>query len=280
MGTSNSPGKRIYRMKTKRTVKGALALALAKRKALDVYIKGLQALVKAGVSGVEAAPLPNFAPRKKPGPKPGTRRVVTKSVNGVSATIKKGKGKKGAVKSAKAAKTGSKPRLIDAIITVMAPTVGKKSSMNAVEVFAELKRRHWLPGSNDPLGYVRYTLSKEKDIYSRDADKRGHYYLANNTVSAAPAKPGPKPKAKPVPVVQAAAPVPAAPVSEPMVQAAPATPAPKAPSVVKAAAPKAAAPAPVPAPVVAAEDEDPSRVADDILASAGIDLSQDNPFST
>lgn len=197
---------------------------------------------------VAAAPKKTAQAAKKPGPKP---KVVAK--------------KTAAVVKAKAPSTGKKPpRLIDAIQTVIA-----SNTMNAVQVYGELKKRHWLPNSDDPLGYIRYTLSKEKDIFHRIDGQRGFYHLGKGKAT----------KAKPT---QKAAP--AAAKSTPAVAAA-APPAPESKTVVAPEPPKvvaAAPPPPPPAPAQskpAGEDEDPSAVADEILKGAGIDMAGADPFS-
>lgn len=188
------------------------------------------------------------APKKKPGPKPKAAKAQAKpktAKNAAGPAVKK----TGATKA---------PRLIDSIQQVM----GTKT-MTAIEIHGELKMRHWLPNSDDPLGYIRYTLSANKEIFLRVEGQRGHYHLD-----------GAKPAAK-LTVVKAA---PKAPKSEPSVQVeAPKVEAPKveAPKVevLKVEAPKVVPPAP---PSVKAEskpaDEDPSSVADDILTRAGINL--------
>jgi len=111
---------------------------------------------------------------------------------------------------AKAPKRGPKtkqvPRLIDAIQIVMG-----SSTVTATEVHTELKKRHWLPNSDDPLGYIRYTLSANKDIFLRVEGQRGHYYLddtnSNCKKSSHDEAKSETPKAKPE-VKKAAEPVP------------------------------------------------------------------------
>jgi hypothetical protein len=194
---------------------------------------------------VVAAPKKVAQAAKKPGPKP--KVVASKKTTAVKA---------------KAASTGKKPpRLIDAIQTVIG-----SATMNAIQVHGELKKRHWLPNSDDPLGYIRYTLSKEKDIFHRIEGQRGFYHLGKGKAANGGAKAKPAPKAAP-----------AAAKSAPAVAAAP-PPAPESKTQVVAPEPPkvvaAAPPPPPPAPVQskpAGEDEDPSAVADEILKGAGID---------
>ena len=74
-------------------------------------------------------------------------------------------------------KPGSKrpdvPPLIKAIQVVMGP----RHLFNAEQVLQALKARDWLPNSVDPIGYIRYTLSKNKDIFLRAEGMRGYYHL-------------------------------------------------------------------------------------------------------
>jgi hypothetical protein len=65
-----------------------------------------------------------------------------------------------------------RPRLEDSIQIVM----GSKE-LSAPEIHAELKNRHWIPDSKDPLGYIRYTLSANSAIFLRREGVRGKYHL-------------------------------------------------------------------------------------------------------
>jgi hypothetical protein len=111
-------------------------------------------------------------------------------------------------KKAEARKARKKmPRLIDAIITVMRDN---KKAMSPIDVHNALKKRHWLPVSDDPLGYIRYTLSKlshEGEPFVRMRGKRGMYRVAPpkktkqvvvaiNSKKAEAVKPAPKKKAE------------------------------------------------------------------------------------
>ena len=64
------------------------------------------------------------------------------------------------------------PRLEDAIQIAM----GNKE-LTAPEIHAELKARHWIPDSKDPLGYIRYALSANPAIFRRREGVRGKYHL-------------------------------------------------------------------------------------------------------
>jgi hypothetical protein len=74
------------------------------------------------------------------------------------------KGKKGA--------EVQRPRLEDSIQIVMG---GKE--LSAPEIHTELKNRHWIPDSKDPLGYIRYSLSANSAIFLRREGVRGKYHL-------------------------------------------------------------------------------------------------------
>lgn len=65
-----------------------------------------------------------------------------------------------------------RPRLEDSIQIVMG---GKE--LSAPEIHAELKSRHWIPDSKDPLGYIRYALSANPAIFLRREGVRGKYHL-------------------------------------------------------------------------------------------------------
>lgn len=249
------------------TLKGARSIA---HSALDNL---LDAILQVGNHSTPGAPV-----RQKPGPKPGAKKTAAKkaqvqvrsSHTGVKATVKKKAGAK-STSTHKGAKSGR--RLIDDMQTVMQSTIGQKSVMDANQVFAELKKHRWLPNSNDPLGYVRYTLSANESIFHRAEGQRGKYFLGSTTAKKSAPKPAPAPVAT--------APETTEETIEPTVAAAPApapTPAaaPKAAPVVAVAVAAPVAPPkvvakPAPAPVVE-EEEDPSKVADDILKDVGIDL--------
>jgi hypothetical protein len=99
------------------------------------------------------------ASKKVSSKKPSKKvRVFTKS-SGVPP-----KGKKGA--------EVVRPRLEDSIQIVM----GSKE-LSAPEIHAELKNRHWIPDSKDPLGYIRYALSANSAIFLRREGVRGKYHL-------------------------------------------------------------------------------------------------------
>ena len=65
-----------------------------------------------------------------------------------------------------------RPRLEDSMQIVMG---GKE--LSAPEIHAELKARHWIPDSRDPLGYIRYALSANPAIFLRRQGVRGKYHL-------------------------------------------------------------------------------------------------------
>lgn len=77
------------------------------------------------------------------------------------------KGKKGA--------EAPRPRLADSMQIVMG---GRE--LSATEIHAELKNRHWVPDSKDPLGYIRYALSANPSIFLRRESVRGKYHLDKN----------------------------------------------------------------------------------------------------
>jgi len=211
-------------------------------KAFDDLISRFNRVERIVHSGSLTKPAAKASAKKTAAPK---KKAVAASKK-VSPPKKANKpGPKPKVKAKAATKTGTSkkpPRLIDSIQTVMGT-----STMTAIQVHAELKKRHWLPNSDDPLGYIRYTLSKEKDIFLRIEGQRGHYHLG---------------KGKAKPQAKAAAKAPPAPKSAPAV-------------VPPAAESKPVVAAPAPAPAVskpAGEDEDPATVANDILKDAGIDM--------
>lgn len=121
------------------------------------------------------------SPRKKPGPPKGyhaasTKARATSSKKAAQPAKVKAKSVKTHLKPGpKPARDTGKPSLINAIQQVM----GTKT-MNAEAVFANLEAKGWLPESNDPKGYVRYTLSSKKEIFLRVKDKRGFYHLDQN----------------------------------------------------------------------------------------------------
>lgn len=96
------------------------------------------------------------------------------SVSSVSTPKKKKKKHKKASPPTKPIKisTGKPPRIIDAIQIVM-----RNKEMKAQQVYDLLKAKGWLPKSNDPLGYIRFTLSSEGEIFQRKEGERGVYHL-------------------------------------------------------------------------------------------------------
>jgi hypothetical protein len=70
---------------------------------------------------------------------------------------------------------GDPPPVLEAIQIV----IGNASQASVNEVYAALNAKSWLPlGSQDPLNYIRHTLSKNKDIFLRSPSLRGTYYLS------------------------------------------------------------------------------------------------------
>lgn len=68
---------------------------------------------------------------------------------------------------------GKAPRLIDALQMVI-----RNRQMRPKEAYAALQAKGWLPKtSKDPLGYIRFTLSDEKDTFIRVEGQRGLYEL-------------------------------------------------------------------------------------------------------
>lgn len=142
------------------------------------------------------------SPRKKPGPAKGTnvnagRRPAQVRAKASAKAAQPAKTKKAtalkknvnkvAAKGRDGSKPGPKPgakrdnsrRNIPSLIEAIQMVVGRKT-MNAEEVHTALKAKGWLPASSDPLGYIRYTLSKNKDIFLRVEGRRGHYFLDQN----------------------------------------------------------------------------------------------------
>lgn len=332
----------------KRDLKTKLKEAQASRAQLDTYIKLLKDMMRTGSSfeiptftvRKKPGPKPKLklkaarkgytksgAERKKPGPKPGFKKGIRATASAKPPVIRKATG---ATKALKPQKAGEKPSLKDAITLIMlehgctssknsAVTIAKADVEDGSEekapicIVDELKARRWMPTSSDPIGYVRYTLSKERDLFLRVGDKKGRYFLnASNTrvvelkaglngaaapvvtPEAAPKAKKAKAEAELAPVV-VPEPVKAAPVVEVAPVVVPEAETPKA----KAAAPKVeaepvkaaptpkvetpkAAPASKPvakAPVKVDFDEDPNAIADDILAAAGIDMTSPSPFA-
>lgn len=68
--------------------------------------------------------------------------------------------------------SGKVPRIIDALQMVI-----KNKQIGAKEAHALLKAKSWLPNSKDPLGYIRFTLSDESEIFHRVEGARGVYEL-------------------------------------------------------------------------------------------------------
>jgi hypothetical protein len=89
---------------------------------------------------------------------------------------------------------GKPPRLIDAIQIV----IGNKY-MKAQQIYDLLKSKKWLPpNSRDPLGYIRFTLSSEGDIFQRKEGERGIYHLDPSNpyyTGRSPTSKPPKPQA-------------------------------------------------------------------------------------
>lgn len=68
---------------------------------------------------------------------------------------------------------GKAPRLIDALQMII-----RNKQVRPKEAYEALKAKNWLPRtSKDPLGYIRFTLSDEKEIFHRVDGQRGVYEL-------------------------------------------------------------------------------------------------------
>ena len=106
-------------------------------------------------------------PKKKPGPKASSEPVAKAAATGT------GKKKNRAAEGRRAVLAGERPSLKDGIRQVMGSKI-----MSTQEVYDALKAKGWLPNSNDPKGYVGYTLSADKKTFDRVPDKgRGFYRL-------------------------------------------------------------------------------------------------------
>lgn len=127
------------------------------------------------------------SPRKKPGPPKGfnvhakNRKKASAKAAQPAKTKKPIKAKaNGTKKQEQRSKPGPKPgakrRDVPALVDAIQQVMGNKT-MNADMVYDALEQRGWLPVSNDPKGYVRYTLSKNKEIFLRVDGKRGFYHL-------------------------------------------------------------------------------------------------------
>lgn len=148
-------------MKSNVTLKQARADAQAKIEALHNYINAIDGMIKAGID----ADTPALG-------------KVPKTPTAKAAKDKEPKSPKAAkVKPQKVIPKGARPSMIDACKLAMAGTTIKKPMSN-MDVIATLRANKWLPGSRDPEQYVRYTLSKERDIFMRVPGDRGKYYLA------------------------------------------------------------------------------------------------------
>ena len=103
-----------------------------------------------------------------PSTKPHTTHAVATS------TSKKKKKHKKAAPPTKPIKvpSGKAPRIIDAIQIVM-----RNKDMKAQQIHELLKAKGWLPNSRDPMGYIRFTLSSEGEIFQRKDGERGVYHL-------------------------------------------------------------------------------------------------------
>jgi hypothetical protein len=103
--------------------------------------------------------------------------ISSVAVDSQTATPKGSKKKKKHKKALPPAKpikvaSGKAPRLIDAIQMVM-----RNKKMKAQQIYEHLKSKGWLPNSKDPIGYIRFTLSSEGDIFQRVDGERGVYHL-------------------------------------------------------------------------------------------------------
>jgi len=106
-------------------------------------------------------------------PVSSTKHHSATSVSTSSTSKKKKKHKKSTppTKPIKVA-SGKAPRIIDAIQIVM-----RNKDMKAQQIHELLKAKGWLPNSRDPMGYIRFTLSSEGDIFQRKEGERGVYHL-------------------------------------------------------------------------------------------------------
>ena len=102
--------------------------------------------------------------------------------------------------------------------------------MRPVEAYKILKAKGWLPTSKDPLGYIRFTLSSEENIFTRVEGQRGVYELDptnpyyNGKFPARNPKSSKSPPAGDDPQIRASQPKSSPPESSPKVVAAPLPP--------------------------------------------------------
>ncbi len=145
------------------------------------------------------------APRKKPGPKPGTKRTKVVKAAEPPAPKKAKKGRKAkkvapAKKAAPAKKEatkktkrgynkfaaegraavlrGDRPPIKEAISKVMGSKV-----MNATTIADLLKEKKWLPNSNDPKAYIAYILCSTKERFERVTTKGRGFYRVKGAAS-------------------------------------------------------------------------------------------------
>lgn len=109
-------------------------------------------------------------------------KAAKKAPNRVSATPKKGPGRKpkakidDAVSTKTRNTTKSRPSLKEAVATVLGTR-----TMGIQEVVEALRAKSWLPESANERGYVSTTLSSNKDLF--EAVSRGQYRLIANVTS-------------------------------------------------------------------------------------------------
>lgn len=196
--------------------------------------------------GVVAAPPPGFkkdgTPKKKPGPQKGFRKneqteAPVQAAQPVVAEASSEDAERTRIKPGP--KVGPKrddiPKFTEAIQLVM----GDKM-LNAKMIYEALVSHEWLPRSSDPENYIRYTLSRNKDLYKAVEGRRGFYRLAGAPITST------KTNVAKAPEVATPAPVRVAP---PTTRQKPAT------------------------------SEASRQEVDDFLTSSGIDLKTTNPFA-
>jgi hypothetical protein len=150
--------------------------------------------------GSSASAAPAAAPKGKPGRKP---KAATEDATSTPEPVKpKGKpGRKPKAKDESAADpkpkvagmsraaegrrqvaNGDRPKLHDA----MAVTAGDRI-VNADTLFTEMKEMGWLPFSDNPRGYISYTLSSAKETFEKVPAKGRGFYRVVSSYEAPPA---------------------------------------------------------------------------------------------
>ncbi len=144
---------------------------------------GRKAQAAKGTGSAKAQTRGKAAAKVEPAPKKAKAAAKPVKAKAAAAAPKPGKKTRGQSRAAegrRAVANEERPKLKDAIKTVMGNKV-----MTAQEVFDGLVAKGWTPNAKDPRVYVGHVLSSMSDLFARVPEKgRGYYRVADTSAGS------------------------------------------------------------------------------------------------